>query len=128
MQTPVYSSQPTGPRRVAQSAATSMIHGHVNEMIYGHVIVSGARVIRQASVHAAIFCSPAPPFLPVHHPPLALYRASLHLTLTLDPHILTSFTLTLHPHHPLETGKSIQYRVRESYCHLFVRRLSTSDQ
>ena len=30
-------------------------------------------------------------------------------------------------HHSSETGKSLQYRVSESYCHLLVRRLSTSD-
>ena len=107
MKTPVYSSQPSGPRRVAHSQqpppcyiipASSLQLSITSLSIYGHVIVSGPRVIRQASMHTAMFCSPAPPFLPLRHPPPALYHTSLHLTLTLDPHILTPFTLTLHPH------------------------------
>jgi len=60
-----------------------------------------------------------------------LFQASfnwLHLTYTLAFTPSHSNSLIDHlSYYSSETGKSVQYRVSESYCHLLVRKLSTSD-
>ena len=63
-------------------------------------------------------------YFPFHHAsPTVLSNHTPLLPLTI---MLLSQLLPPH-HHSSETGKSLQYRVSESYCHLLVRRLSTSD-